>query len=77
MSSALQPLAIPLGGIAALAREYAELTKLRITALIVMTAWCGAYFAAAKSGVSSLRGHWCMRWSASSSLAQELLRSTR
>ena len=39
-----------------MAREYAKLIKLRITALIVMMAWCGAYFAAAKSGVSSLSG---------------------
>ena len=36
-----------------MAREYAELIKLRITALIVMMAWCGAHFGAAKSGVSS------------------------
>jgi protoheme IX farnesyltransferase len=28
--------------------------KARVTTLIVMTAWCGVYFAAAKSGVSSL-----------------------
>ncbi len=54
MSGALQQLAVPCGGTAALAREYAQLIKLRITALIVMTSWCGAYFAAAKSGVSSL-----------------------
>lgn len=54
MNSALQPLAVPGGGIAALAREYGQLIKLRINALIVMMAWCGAYFAAAKSGVSSL-----------------------
>ena len=54
MSSALEGLAVPRGGIAALAREYAQLIKLRITALIVMTAWSGAYFAAGKAGVSSL-----------------------
>ncbi len=54
MSTGLQALAVPRGGIAALAREYAQLIKLRITAMIVMTAWCGAYFAAAKAGVTSL-----------------------
>src|ERR1700752_4134225 len=37
-----------------LARDYAELTKLRVTTLIVMTAWCGYFFGAQKAGVSSL-----------------------
>ena len=37
-----------------LARDYAELTKLRVTTLIIMTAWCGYYFGVLKSGVSSL-----------------------
>lgn len=32
-------------------RDYAELTKLRVTTLIVMTAWCGYFFAAHKAGV--------------------------
>ena len=54
MSTASQPLAVPRQGIAALARDYAVLTKARVTTLIVMTAWAGAYFAAAKSGASSL-----------------------
>jgi heme o synthase len=54
MSSVTQPLAVPRTGIAALARDYATLTKARVTTLIVMTAWAGAYFAAAKSGESSL-----------------------
>jgi heme o synthase len=35
-------------------RDYAELMKLRVTSLIVMTAWCGYYFGAQKAGVSSL-----------------------
>lgn len=35
-------------------RDYAELMKLRVTTLIVMTAWCGYYFGAQKTGVSSL-----------------------
>jgi protoheme IX farnesyltransferase len=39
---------------ATLARDYAELTKLRVTSLVVMTAWCGYYFGAARSGISSL-----------------------
>jgi protoheme IX farnesyltransferase len=37
-----------------LLRDYAELTKMRVTTLIVMTAWCGYYFGAIKSGVSSV-----------------------
>ena len=37
-----------------LLRDYAELMKARVTTLIVMTAWCGYYFGAQKSGVSSL-----------------------
>jgi len=36
-----------------LLRDYAELMKARVTTLIVMTAWCGYYFGAEKSGVSS------------------------
>ncbi len=54
MSSATQPLAVPREGFSALLRDYSELMKARVTTLIVMTAWCGVYFAAAKSGVSSL-----------------------
>jgi protoheme IX farnesyltransferase len=37
-----------------LARDFAELTKVRVTTLIVVTAWCGYYLGALKSGVSSL-----------------------
>src|ERR1700752_4100146 len=33
-------------------RDYAELTKLRVTTLIVMTAWCGYFFGAHKAGTS-------------------------
>jgi heme o synthase len=54
MSTATQPLAIPRQTLVGLARDYAELTKLRVTTLIVMTAWCGYYFGALKSGMSSL-----------------------
>ncbi|MGB9072099.1 MAG: heme o synthase [Terriglobales bacterium] len=39
--------------ISGLARDYAELTKARITTLIVLTAWCGYFFGAHKSGISS------------------------
>ena len=37
-----------------LLRDYAELTKLRVTTLIVMTAWCGYFFGAHKAGISWL-----------------------
>ena len=54
MSTATQPLAIPRFGVAALLREYSVLVKARVTTLIVLTTWCGAFFAAAKSGLPSL-----------------------
>ncbi|HUM05729.1 MAG TPA: heme o synthase [Terriglobales bacterium] len=41
------------GRIRALLRDYSELTKMRVTTLIVMTAWCGFHFGAMKSGASS------------------------
>src|SRR5437867_7312810 len=34
--------------------DYLQLFKVRVTALIVMTAWAGYYMGAARSGVSSL-----------------------
>jgi protoheme IX farnesyltransferase len=37
-----------------LVRDYAELTKARITALIVATAWSGYFFGAHRSGASAL-----------------------
>jgi protoheme IX farnesyltransferase len=52
MSSA--SIAIPRTGFTSLLRDYAELIKLRVTSLIVMTAWTGYYFAAYKSGASSV-----------------------
>ena len=52
MSSVSQPLAVPRAGLASLARDYATLTKARVTTLIIMTAWAGAYFAGEKAGVS-------------------------
>ena len=54
MSTATQPLVVPRSGALTLLRDYAELAKLRVTTLIIMTAWCGYYFGALKSGVSSL-----------------------
>jgi len=38
--------------LASLMRDYAELTKARITTLIVLTAWCGYFFGAHRMGVS-------------------------
>ncbi len=54
MSTATQPLAIPRTGIGTLAHEYSVLVKARVTTLIIMTTWCGANFAALKSGVPAL-----------------------
>ena len=54
MSTAIQPLDVPRRAYATLARDYAELTKLRVTTLVVLTAWCGYYFGCLKLGVSSL-----------------------
>ena len=51
MSSVTSPLAVPRPGVSSLIRDYSELTKARVTTLIVMTAWTGAFFAAAKSGL--------------------------
>ena len=57
MSTATQVLAVPRNSVLTRARDYAELTKLRVTTLIAMTAWCGYYFGALKSGNSSLSWH--------------------
>jgi heme o synthase len=54
MSTTAQLLAFRRGRLGLLLADYAELTKLRVTTLIVMTAWCGFFFAAQKSGVSPL-----------------------
>jgi len=56
MSAATQPLLVPRSGVLALVQDYTELLKLRVTSLIVMTAWCGYYLGSLKSGASSL--HW-------------------
>ena len=54
MSGAMQPLAVPENRMAALLNDYAQLTKARVTTLIVLTAWCGYYFGCVKAGVSSM-----------------------
>jgi len=56
VSTATQPLFAPRTGVLPLLQDYAELFKLRVTSLIVMTAWCGYYLGSIKSGTSSL--HW-------------------
>lgn len=52
----MSTMTLPFSGIrtraTSLLRDYAELTKLRVTSLIVMTAWCGYFFGAHKAGVS-------------------------
>lgn len=55
MSTTTQPFIVPRSGALALLQDYAELFKLRVTSLIVMTAWCGYYLGSVKSGVSSLQ----------------------
>jgi heme o synthase len=54
MSAASQSWNVPSRAMAILARDYAELTKLRVTTLVVLTAWCGYYFGCLKSGIPSL-----------------------
>ena len=52
MSTATPSLAVP--RTAMIARDLTELVKLRVTSLIVMTAWTGYFLGSAKSGVSSV-----------------------
>ena len=52
MNSSSRAVAISPVSVSTLLRDYAELTKLRVTSMIVLTAWTGFYFAAFKSGVS-------------------------
>jgi protoheme IX farnesyltransferase len=54
MSTAAQSLSLERIGWMTRLADYGELFKARVTSLIVMTAWCGYYAAAMKSGVSSL-----------------------
>ncbi len=55
MSTATQPWAVPRTGALSRVQDYVELFKLRVTSLIVMTAWCGYYLGSVKNGVSSLQ----------------------
>lgn len=52
----MSTMTLPLSGFrnraTSLFRDYAELTKLRVTSLIVMTAWCGYFFGAHRAGTS-------------------------
>ncbi len=54
MSTATHPASAVRSSAMVTMRDYAELTKARVTSLVVMTAWCGYYFGAVKSGMSSL-----------------------
>jgi protoheme IX farnesyltransferase len=49
----MSTMTLPLSGLrkraTSLLRDYAQLTKLRVTSLIVMTAWCGYFFGAHKA----------------------------
>jgi protoheme IX farnesyltransferase len=49
MSTVTEPLGIPWSAIATRARDYAELTKMRVTSMIMVTAGCGYYFGCLKS----------------------------
>lgn len=52
MSTMILPLSTLRARATSVLRDYAELTKLRVTTLIVMTAWCGYFFGAHKAGLS-------------------------
>ena len=52
MSAMTHPLILLRKQATFLLRDYAELMKLRVTTLIVMTAWCGYYFGAQKAEVA-------------------------
>ena len=59
MSASIQPIATQeaatqtITGGTSLLSKYAELMKLRVTTLVVATAWCGYFMVAVKSGVPS------------------------
>lgn len=48
--------ALAMRSLRALLANYAQLMKLRVTMLVVATAWCGYFMGALKSGVPSLSG---------------------
>jgi heme o synthase len=51
MSTATQPVVTSRVSLGTLLRDYSELTKFRVTVLLVMTAWCGYFFGALKAGM--------------------------
>ena len=53
MSTATPTMVVPRSTASVLARDYAELIKLRVTSLLVMSAWTGYFMGAARSGISS------------------------
>ena len=54
MSTVTQPITVARSGVSSLFRDYSELLKMRVTTLIMMTAWSGYYFGALKSGVPGI-----------------------
>ena len=52
MSTITLPFSALRARVSSVFQDYAELTKLRVTTLIVMTAWCGYFFGAHQAGVS-------------------------
>jgi len=57
MSLAAQPFPLSRAAVAGRVRDYAELTKARVTTLVVLSAWCGYYFAARKAGMPAISLH--------------------
>ena len=53
MSTASQSFAIPRSG-TSLLRDYAELMKIRITVMVMITSWAGYYFGAGRAGTTAL-----------------------
>jgi len=51
MNTTIQSVALQQSRVALLLKDYAELTKLNVTTLIVMTAWCGYFFGAREAGL--------------------------
>jgi heme o synthase len=54
MSTLTESLPVVRSGVMTRVHDYSELIKAGVTTLVVMTAWCGYYFGALKSGVSSV-----------------------
>src|SRR5260370_13599329 len=59
LMSTTTPMAVRGNPVHSLLRDYAELTKVRVTTLIVMTAWCAYFFAAHKARISWLSLRLC------------------